>query len=63
LSVALVFSALSVIVAIYLPFFQKILGFVSLSFTEFILAVLLSSLVFVFGEGYKFVRLSIKKRG
>jgi len=41
---------------LYVPFFQKVFHFVSLSLIELIIIILLSSLVLWFGELYKFLR-------
>ncbi len=44
------------VVAVETPFFERILGFEFVNLTEYIIVVLLASLVFVFGETYKRLR-------
>ncbi len=56
LSLAVGVSFLLTLGVVYLPLGQGIFGFVDLGFIEFVSIFLISSLVFIFGEGYKFVR-------
>jgi len=44
------------IVVLYVPFFQDVFIFVSLSLSEFGILFILSSAVFLIGEGYKFLK-------
>jgi Ca2+-transporting ATPase len=53
---ALLASTAMLLAVIYIPFFQKIFKFSSLKWTEVLFLALLSSLVFVVGEVYKFFR-------
>jgi len=53
---AFVISALLLIVALYVPWFQNIFQFASLGVGEFIITMILSSSVFWLGEIYKIVR-------
>jgi len=52
---SLLTSIILLFMIIYIPFFQEVFGFKSLSLIELLTIVLLSSLVFWFGELYKFV--------
>jgi len=61
LSVALIASFLLMLGVIYISFFQGIFSFVSLGIWEFVVLFFLSSFVFIFGEGYKFVRRKYKR--
>ena len=53
---ALLASIIFLVIAIYVPFFQNLFKFVGLSLSEFLIIMLISSLVLIFGEVYKFVR-------
>jgi len=53
LNIGLLVSSVLIVVLIYFPFFHNIFGFAPLNIIEFLILVLASSLVFVFGEGYK----------
>jgi P-type Ca2+ transporter type 2C len=59
---ALLASVIILIAVLYLPFFQNIFQFESLSVSELILITALSSSVFVFGEMYKYVRYKWKNK-
>jgi len=58
---ALVFSVALTVLVIYAPVFHKLFQFEPLSFKELMFAILLSSLVWWFGELYKLVRNKIAK--
>jgi Ca2+-transporting ATPase len=53
---ALLASTAMLLAVIYIPFFQEIFKFSSLKWTEVLFLALVSSLVFVVGEIYKFLR-------
>ncbi|MFA5019585.1 MAG: HAD-IC family P-type ATPase [Candidatus Pacearchaeota archaeon] len=53
---AFVLSVLAVLAVIYIPLIQKAFNFVPIAFTSMILIFILSSLVLVFGEIYKFAK-------
>ena len=58
---AILFSFLAMVAVIYIPLLQGIFSFVNLSFMEFVILLLISSLVLVFGEIYKFIKGKYKK--
>jgi len=54
--VSLLVSVILLVMVIYIPFFQNIFQFVSLGLVELLTIFLLSSVVFWFGELYKFIK-------
>jgi len=56
INVSLLISVILLFMVIYIPFFQDAFHFAPLSLTELLTITLLSSLVLVFGEVYKFAR-------
>jgi Ca2+-transporting ATPase len=53
---ALIFSATLLVIMFYVPFFQKIFQFASLSLLELLVIILLSSLILWLGELYKYLK-------
>ncbi|ODS41002.1 hypothetical protein BEH94_10575 [Candidatus Altiarchaeales archaeon WOR_SM1_SCG] len=56
INASLLISVILLFAVIYIPFFQDAFHFTPLSLTELLTIALLSSLVLIFGEVYKFVR-------
>jgi len=56
LNIGMVISIAFILGLIYMPFFQNIFSFVPLTFSEFGILVAGSSIVFIFGEIYKFIK-------
>ncbi|NIM47448.1 MAG: HAD-IC family P-type ATPase [Candidatus Aenigmarchaeota archaeon] len=54
--VSLLVSIILLVMVIFIPFFQNMFQFVSLSLVELLLIFTLSSMVFWFGELYKFIK-------
>lgn len=61
-NLALVVSVVLMVLIIEVPFFERLFHFDPVSFSEFTVLALLSSLVLVFGEAYKFVRYKLIQR-
>ncbi|MDD4467260.1 MAG: cation-translocating P-type ATPase C-terminal domain-containing protein, partial [Candidatus Pacebacteria bacterium] len=55
-AIGIIFSFILQIAVMYIPFFQNIFSFYSLSFLEFIAVLIISSFVLWFGELYKEMR-------
>jgi len=53
---SLLISLIGTFLVVYVGFFQNIFGFTTIAVVDLLKIILLSSLVFVFGEGYKFVK-------
>ncbi len=54
--IAFILAAGLQVMAIEIPFFQRVFGFEGLRLLEIVSLVALSSLVFIFGEAYKYIR-------
>ncbi len=56
---AIVFALFLQVAVIRIPFFQRIFDFETISYSEVFILIALSSLVFFFGEAYKYIRYQV----